>query len=100
MAVTEEFLVLPWEGGFRVYGVYNYPHHKFIGRDAQRLHVEGPVWVRPPQTELTRRQWEHWLIRLKEAGWSVMLGPFWTGQPSEEFVLLEDVRDELLRSAR
>ena len=105
MAVTEEFLVLPWEGGVRVYGVHYFPHNRFIGRDAQRLHVEGPLWVRPPQPELTRSQWERWLVMLKEAGWSVTLGPFWTGKPYEElrpedFVRLEDVRDELLRSAR
>jgi hypothetical protein len=100
MVIAEEFLVLPRDESVRVYGVYNYPHDQFIGRDAQRLRVEGPVWVRPPRTELTAAQWERWLERLKEAGWSVALGPFWTGEPSDEFVPLEDVRDVLLRSAR
>jgi hypothetical protein len=100
MKVMQEFLVLPMEGGVRVYGVHDFPHNKFIGRDAQKLHVEGPLWLRPPKTELTHEWWERWQVMLKEAGWSVTLEPLWTLKPSGRYVRLEDVRDELLRSAR
>ena len=100
MTIMQEFLVLPMEGGVRLCGVRDLPHSHFIGRDAQRLRIEGPLWVRPPKTELTLEWWERWQVMLEEAGWSVTVEPFWTGEPSGRYVRLEDVRDELLRSAR
>ncbi|HZW34229.1 MAG TPA: hypothetical protein VFF52_26135 [Isosphaeraceae bacterium] len=100
MDITQEFLVLPCEGGVRVYGVHDFPSGTWVGRDAQKLHVVGPVWVRPPRPELTAAQWEKWQDILREAGFSVTVGPFWTSTPSGRYHLLEDVRDELLRSAR
>ncbi len=106
MVVTQEFVAIPVEGGYRVYGDLDFPVGTMpIGPHALKLHVEGPVWVRQPRVELSKAQWERWLVQLREAGWLVEVGPFWTGRPYEElkpedFVRLEDVRDELLRSAR
>ncbi len=105
MIVRQEFVVIPAEGGVRVYGASDFPVGTPVGPDAQKLHVEGPVWVRQPYPELTRAQWEEWLQQLRDAGWSVTVGPFWTGRPFEEFepeksVPWEEFRDELLRSAR
>src|SRR5437763_15126936 len=109
--VTEEFLVVPSNGSVRIYGVHDLPSGTFIGRDAQKLRVVGPVWVKPPRPELAEAQWPRWQDRLREAGFSVTLGPFWTNPnaflPLEEMIRggatsrpLEEVRDELLRSAR
>ena len=50
MDITEEFLVLPCEGGFRIYGVRDFPSGTWVGHDAQKLRVVGPVWVKPPRT--------------------------------------------------
>ncbi len=105
MIVRQEFVAIPVEGGVRVYGVPDFPLGTPIGPDAQKLHVEGPVWVRQPDSELTLSQWEEWLEQLRHAGWSVTVGPFWTGKPFEEltpddFVPWEEFRDELLRSPR
>jgi hypothetical protein len=105
MIVRQEFVVIPMKGGVRVYGPRDFPSGTPIGPHAQKLHVEGPLWIRQPDPELTSAQWEEWLVQLRDAGWSVTLGPFWTGKSYEElkpedFVRLEDVRDELLRSAR
>src|SRR5947199_9437671 len=98
MDVTQEFLVLPCDGGVRIYGVHDFPSGTWVGRDAQKLHVVGPVWVRPPRPELTEAQWQKWQVMLREAGFSVTVGPFWTTTPSGRYHGLEDVRDELLRS--
>jgi hypothetical protein len=105
MIVSQEFVVIPMEAGVRVYGASDFPLGTPIGPEGQKLHVEGPVWVRPPDPELTRSQWEEWLDQLRNAGWSVSVGPFWTGKPFEEltpedFVPWDEFRDELLRSAR
>jgi hypothetical protein len=100
MIVRQEFVVIPVEGGVRVYGVRDFPSGTAVGPHAQKLHVEGPVWVRQPDSELTQAQWERWLEQLRDAGWSVTVEPLWTGKPSGRYVRLEDVRDELLRSAR
>jgi hypothetical protein len=106
MVVTQEFVAIPMEGGFRVYGVPDFPvGNMAIGPHALKLHVEGPVWVRQPRVELTRAQWERWLVQLKEAGWSVAVEPFWTADLNKEIdpadtVPWEVFRDELLRSAR
>src|SRR5690349_25105053 len=106
MVVTQEFGAIPLEGGFRIYGVPDFPVGTMpIGPHALKLHVEGPVWVRQPRVELTQAQWERWQVQLKEAGWLVEVGPFWTGRPFEELnpedlVPWEEFRDELLRSAR
>jgi hypothetical protein len=90
----------PFRGGVRVYGVHDFPSGTWIGRDAQKLQVVGPVWVRPPRPELTVAQWEKRQDILREAGFSVTVEPFWTSTPSDRDHLLEDVREELLRSAR
>jgi hypothetical protein len=100
MDVTQEFLVLPNEGGVRIYSVRDFPSGTWVGRDARKLHVVGPVWVRPPQPELTEVQFQTWQDMLQNAGYSVEVGPFWTTTPSGRYHDLEDVRDELLRSAR
>jgi hypothetical protein len=100
MIVSQQFVIIPVEGGVRVYGAADFPSGTPIGPDAEKLHVEGPVWVRQPCPELTRAQCEEWLQQLRDAGSSVTVGPFWTGKPSGRYVRLEDVRDELLRSAR
>jgi hypothetical protein len=104
MIVRQDFVVIPIEGGVRIHGVPDFPLEIGVGPHAQKLHVEGPVWVRQPRTELTLAQWERWQVQLKEAGWSVTVGPLWTGKPFEEltpddFVPWEEFRDELLRSA-
>jgi hypothetical protein len=104
MAVMQEFVAIPMEGGFRVYGVPDFPVGKMaIGQHSLKLHVEGPVWVRPPRVELTPAQWERWLVQLREAGWLVEVGPFWTTDLNreikpEELIPWEVVRDELLSS--
>ncbi len=54
MDVTQEFLVLPSNGTVFIYGVRDFPSGTAIGRDAQRLRVVGPVWVRPPHPEADR----------------------------------------------
>jgi len=105
MVIRQDFVVIPIEGGVRVYGVPDFPLGTAVGPHAQKLHVEGPVWVRQPDRELTQAQWERWLDRLRGAGWSVTVEPLWTGKPFEEltpedFVPWEEFRDELLRSAR
>ncbi len=106
MIVIQEFVVIPMEGGVRVYGARDFPvGTTAIGPHGLKLHVEGPVWVRPPRIDLTQAQWENWQVQLREAGWLVTVEPFWTGRPYEElkpedFVPWEEVRDELLRSAR
>ena len=48
MVVTQEFLVLPSNGAVRIYGVRDFPSGTFVDRDAKRMRVVGPVWVRPP----------------------------------------------------
>ena len=53
MDVTQEFLIIPSNGSVLIYGVRDFPSGTAIGRDAQRLRVVGPVWVRPPDPELT-----------------------------------------------
>jgi hypothetical protein len=105
MIVTQEFVVIPVEGGVRIHGVPDFPPGTAIGPHALKLHVEGPVWVRQPRTELTQAQWERWQVQLREAGWFVTVEPFWTSDPSkdlnpEDLVPWEEFRDELLRSAR
>jgi hypothetical protein len=105
MVVTQEFVVIPVEGGVRVHGVQDFPLKTGVGQNAQKLHVEGPVWVRPPRTELTQAQWERWQVQLQEAGWSVTAEPLWTTDLNreinpEDLVPWEEFRDELLRSAR
>jgi hypothetical protein len=100
MAVTQEFLVLPSSGTVRVYGVREFPSGTFVDRDAKRMRVAGPVWVRPPRAELTEPQWESWRAQLQSAGFSVTVEPFWTSSPSGHYQPLEAVLDELLRSAR
>ena len=100
MDVTQEFLVLPSNGAVLIYGVRDFPSGTAIGRDAQRLRVVGPVWVRPPRPELTKAQWESWQNQLRSAGFSATVGPFWTSTPSGHFQPLEAVLDELLRSVR
>jgi hypothetical protein len=100
MDVTEEFLVLPLNGNFRIYGVRDFPSGTAISRDAQKLRVVGPVWVKPPRPELTEAQWVRWQAQLQSAGFSVTVEPFWTSSPSGRSQPLEAVRDELLRSAR
>jgi hypothetical protein len=103
MIVTQEFVVIPIEGGVRIHGVPDFPRGTITGPNALKLHVEGPVWVRQPRTELTQAQWERWQVQLKEAGWSVTVEPLWTGKAFEELdpedcVPWEEFRDELLRS--
>jgi hypothetical protein len=103
MIVTQEFVVIPFEGGVRIYGVKDFPSGTITGPNALKLHVEGPVWVRQPRIELTQAQWDRWQVQLKEAGWTATVGPLWTGKPFEEltpddFVPWEEFRDELLRS--
>ena len=100
MDVTQEFLVLPSNGTVFIYGVRDFPSGTAIGRDAQRLRVVGPVWVRPPDPKLTEAQWQDWQAQLQTAGFSVTVGPFWTSSPSGRSQPLEAVRDELLRSVR
>jgi hypothetical protein len=100
MDVTEEFLVLPSDGSFRIYGVHDFPSGTFVGRDAKRLRVIGPVWVKPPRPELTEAQWEQWQVQLRSAGFSVTVEPFWTSSPSGHYQPLEAVLGELLRSTR
>jgi hypothetical protein len=105
MTVTQEFVVIPIEGGVRIHGVPDWPPGTVTGPNALKLHVEGPVWVRQPRTELAQAQWEKWQVLLKEAGWSVTIEPLWTGKAfedldPEDLVPWEDFRDELLRSAR
>ena len=58
MIVTQEFVVIPIEGGVRIHGVPDFPSGTPVGPHGQKLHVEGPVWVRQPDTELTQAQWE------------------------------------------
>ena len=49
MVVRQEFVVIPVEGGVRVYGVPRFfLRGPPIGPDAQKLHVEGPLWVASP----------------------------------------------------
>ena len=54
MDVTQEFLVLPSNGAVLIYGVRDFPSGTPVGRDAQRIRIVGPVWVRPPRPELTQ----------------------------------------------
>jgi hypothetical protein len=106
MVVTQEFVVIPMEGGVRVYGVPDFPVGTTpIGPHALKLHVEGPVWVRQPRIELTQAQWERWQVQLRDAGWLVTVEPFWTADLSKDIdpadlMPWEEFRDELLRSAR
>ena len=100
MDVTEEFLVLPSNGSVRIYGVHDFPSGTWIGRDAQKLRVVGPVWVKPPRPELTEAQWQRWQDQLRSAGFLVAVEPFWTSALSGPSQPLEDVLDELLRSTR
>jgi len=100
MVVTQEFLVLPSNGAIRIYGVRDFPSGSFVDRNAKRMRVVGPVWVRPPRAELTESQWESWQRQLQSAGFSVTVEPFWTATPSGRYQPLEPVLDELLRSAR
>jgi hypothetical protein len=100
MVVTQEFLVLPSNGAVRIYGVRDFPSGTFVDRDAKRMRVVGPVWVRPPRAELTESQWESWQAQLQSAGFSVTVEPFWTSTPSGRYQPLEAVLDELLRSVR
>jgi hypothetical protein len=100
MDVTQEFLVLPSNGAVLIYGVRDFPSGTPVGRDAQRLRVVGPVWVRPPRPELTESQWESWQAQLQSVGFSVAIEPFWTSSPSGRSQPLEAVLDELRRSAR
>jgi hypothetical protein len=100
MAVTQEFVVLPAEEAVRIYGVRDFPSGTFVDREAKRMRVVGPVWVRPPRTELTGAQWQSWQTQLQSAGFSVTVEPFWTSSPSGQYQPLEAVLDELRRSAR
>jgi hypothetical protein len=100
MTVTQEFLVLRSNGAVRVYSVRNFPSGTFVDRQAKRMRVVGPVWVRPPSTELTDAQWASWQDQLQSAGFSVTVEAFWTSSPTGRYQPLESVRDELLRSAR
>ena len=66
MDVTQEFLVPTLErDGVLIYGVRDFPSGTAIGRDAQRIRIVGPVWVRPPRPELTEAQWENWQAQLR-----------------------------------
>jgi hypothetical protein len=105
MTVAQDFVVIPIEGGVCIHGVPDFPPGTTVGPHAKVLHVQGPVWVRQPRTELTEAPWERWLVQLKEAGWSVTVEPIWTADLTkdvdpENTVPWEVFRDELLRSAR
>lgn len=100
MTVTQEFLVVPSNGRRLVYGVDSLPAGTIIGAEAERLRIEGPVWVKPPRVDLTSVQWESWMGQLRDAGFKVEVGPFWTTTPAGRFQPLSEVVDELLRTAR
>jgi hypothetical protein len=100
MAITQEFLVLLSDGTHRVLGVDQLPPGIQVGPDARRLRVVGPLWVKPPRAELTALQWEAWQARLRSAGFTVAVEPFWTSAPSGHYETLETVADELLGQGR
>ncbi len=100
MTVTQEFLILASGAVRHVYGIGQVPDGTVVGQAAQRLRIVGPVWVKPPNPELTPDQWATWQERLREAGFSVRVEPFWTSSPSGHYVPLNEVADELLGSAR
>jgi hypothetical protein len=105
MTVTQDLAIIPIDGGVRIHGVPDFPPGTAVGPHAKVLHVQGPVWVRQPRTELTEAQFERWLAQLEEAGWSVTVEPFWTTDLTREIdpaelVPWEVFKDELLRSAR
>jgi len=111
MEVRQEFLVLESGGNVAVYAPRDFPLGTPIGPDAQRLRVLGAGHVEPPRIHLTRIEFDRWRQELESAGRQVTLGPFWTNPnaflPLDEIIRrgatfrpLEEVRDELLRSAR
>jgi hypothetical protein len=95
-AITEEFLVLTSNGSVLIIAVGEMPPGTKVGPDAMRLRVNGPVWVKPPRPVLTPEQWELWQNRLREAGFSVSVEPFWTSRPTGIYLPLEEVVDDLL----
>jgi hypothetical protein len=96
MVITQEFLVLSSHESLRVLGVEQLPPGIEVGQDARRLRVMGPLWIKPPRSEMTISQWEAWQEQLRSAGFTVSIEPFWTSTPSGNYEPLEVVADELL----
>jgi hypothetical protein len=111
METLQEFLILESNGDVAVYRPSTFPRGTPIGPDAQRLRVMGAGRVEPPRIHLTRLEFDRWRQELEITGRQVTLGPYWTNPnaflPLEEIIRrgatfrsLDEVRDELLRSAR
>jgi hypothetical protein len=109
MELKQEFLILESNGDVAVYRPSTFPLGTPIGRDAQKLRVEGPSRVEPPRIHLSRLEFDRWRQELESEGRRVTLGPFRTNPETlaeseaairqGNYRSLEDLRDELLRQA-
>ncbi len=106
MTPRQEFLVLETFGDVAVYAPRQFVHGTPVGRDAQRLGIDGPSRVEPPQIHFTKAEFDQWRHRLEETGYTVTIGPFWRGPDLWEMsaeaiaqrrtVPLKEAFDELL----
>ncbi len=109
MTYTQEFLVLPREGGLSVYRICQFPKGTPVGHDARHIRVVGESTVIPPAIQMTEHEFENWRQELIKSGRAVTVGPFWTNpdmlkMSAEEirrgkFTPLKEAFDELLREA-